>query len=202
MVCPRGGALVLLGGFCWSVPNVYQKTGFYNKRGNEMSKTNVAEVFPPLRLPLLFSAQLQSLFRGKPDGYSSADMKALAASDDAVCKTPAVRPNVIFVMCEAYTDLSDEDVFLYTEEENPTHGFHVLAESGGQVRATSLSAILAAARPIRSSMSSPASRPIWSPPATRPRSASSAKRSNAPAAGLQARRLQDLFHAPRLQLVL
>ena len=124
------GALVLLGGFCWSVPNVYQKTGFYNKRGNEMSKTNVAEVFRLCGFPYCFLHNYNLYSVEKPDGYSSADMKALAASDDAVYETPAVRPNVIFVMCEAYTDLSDEDVFLYSEEENPTHGFHVLAASG------------------------------------------------------------------------
>ena len=124
------GALVLFGGFCWSVPNVYQKTGFYNKRGNEMSKTNVAEVFRLCGFPYCFLHNYNLYSVEKPDGYSSADMKSLAASDDAVYTEPAVRPNVIFVMCEAYTDLSDEPVFLYTEEENPTHGFHVLAASG------------------------------------------------------------------------
>ena len=124
------GALVLLGGFCWSVPNVYQKTGFYNKRGNEMSKTNVAEVFRLCGFPYCFLHNYNLYSVEKPAGYSSADMKALAAADDAVYEMPAVRPNVIFVMCEAYTDLSDEDVFLYSEEENPTHGFHVLAASG------------------------------------------------------------------------
>lgn len=124
------GALVLLGSFCWSIPNVYQKTGFYNKRGNEMSKTNVAEVFRLCGFPYCFLHNYNLYSVEKPEGYSSAEMQALAAADDAVYTAPAVRPNLIFVMCEAYTDLSDEDVFLYSEEENPTHGFHVLAQSG------------------------------------------------------------------------
>lgn len=48
------GALVLLGGFCWSVPNVYQKTGFYNKRGNEMSKTTLPRCSASAASPIVF----------------------------------------------------------------------------------------------------------------------------------------------------
>ncbi len=125
-----GAALVLLGGFCWSVPNVYQKAGFYDRRGSGMSKTNVAEVFRLCGFPYCFLHNYNLYSVEKPAGYDSAEMQALAAADENVYAAPAVRPNVIFVMCEAYTDLSDEDVFLYSEEENPTHGFHVLAQSG------------------------------------------------------------------------
>lgn len=32
-------------------------------------------------------------------------------------------------MCESYSDLSDEDVFQYAEEDNPMYGFHRLAAS-------------------------------------------------------------------------
>ena len=123
-------ALALLGCFCWSVPNVYQKTGFYDRRGNGMSKTNVAEVFRLCGFPYCFLHNYNLYSVEKPEGYDAAAMRELAAADGNVYQEPEVRPNVIFVMCEAYTDLSDEDVFLYPEEENPTHGFHVLAESG------------------------------------------------------------------------
>lgn len=124
------GALALLGCFCWSVPNVYQKTGFYNRRGEGMSKTNVAEVFRLCGFPYCFLHHYNLYSVEKPAGYDSAEMQALAAADSKVYQAPQVRPNVLFVMCEAYTDLSDEAVFLYDEEENPVHGFHVLAESG------------------------------------------------------------------------
>lgn len=123
------GALVLLGGFCASIPVVYRKTGFYELRGNGMDKANVPEVFRLCGFPYCFLHNYDLYSVEKPEGYDAEEMEALAASARSEYTEPAVRPNVIFLMCEAYTDLSDEEVFDYAEADNPTYGFHVLASS-------------------------------------------------------------------------
>ena len=123
------GALVVLGGFVWSVPNVYQKTGFYNLRGEGMSKTNVAEVFRLCGFPYCFLHNYNLYPVEKPAGYQASTVARWAGEDAQTYTQPEVRPNVIFIMCEAYSDLSDEAVFAYAETDNPMYGFHQLAQS-------------------------------------------------------------------------
>ena len=124
------GALVVLGGFVWSVPTVYGSVELYNDRGGAMSKINVPEVFRLCGFPYCFLHNYNLYPIEKPQGYEKSQVEQWAEEDAAEYTQPEVQPNVIFIMCESYSDLSDEDVFAYeTDEDNPMYGFHQLAAS-------------------------------------------------------------------------
>lgn len=122
------GAVAVLGAFVWSMPNVYQSVELYTPRANELSKSNVPEVFRLCGFPYCFLHNYDLYPIEKPEGYEKATVEQWAAEDGAEYTQPKVQPNVIFIMCESYSDLSDEDVFQYAEEDNPMYGFHQLAD--------------------------------------------------------------------------
>ena len=125
-------ALALIAVFGVSMAKVYQNTELYNQRGTEiegLTKSNVPEVFRLCGFPYCFLHNYNLYSIEKPKGYQKSQVEEWIQSDEQSYSQPEVQPNIIFVMCEAYSDLADEDVFEYTEEDNPLHGFHVLAES-------------------------------------------------------------------------
>lgn len=123
------GAVAVLGAFVWSMPNVYQSVELYTPRGENLSKSNVPEVFRLCGFPYCFLHNYDLYPIEKPEGYQKSTVEQWAAEDAVEYTKPGVQPNVIFIMCESYSDLSDEDVFQYAEEDNPMHGFHRLAAS-------------------------------------------------------------------------
>lgn len=123
------GAVAVLGAFVWSMPNVYQSVELYTPRANELSKSNVPEVFRLCGFPYCFLHNYDLYPIEKPEGYQKSTVEQWASEDEAEYTKPSVQPNVIFIMCESYSDLSDEDVFQYAEEDNPMYGFHQLAAS-------------------------------------------------------------------------
>lgn len=123
------GAVAVLGAFVWSMPNVYQSVDLYTPRGDNLSKSNVPEVFRLCGFPYCFLHNYDLYPIEKPEGYQKSTVEQWASEDAAEYTKPNVQPNVIFVMCESYSDLSDENVFQYAEEDNPMYGFHQLAAS-------------------------------------------------------------------------
>lgn len=123
------GAVAVLGAFVWSMPNVYQSVELYTPRGENLSKSNVPEVFRLCGFPYCFLHNYDLYPIEKPQDYQKSTVEQWAAEDAAEYTKPSVQPNVIFIMCESYSDLSDEDVFQYAEEDNPMYGFHRLAAS-------------------------------------------------------------------------
>lgn len=123
------GAVAVLGAFVWSMPKVYQSVELYTPRGENLSKSNVPEVFRLCGFPYCFLHNYDLYPIEKPEGYQKSTVEQWAEEDAAEYTKPGVQPNVIFIMCESYSDLSDEDVFQYAEEDNPMYGFHRLAAS-------------------------------------------------------------------------
>ena len=123
------GAVAVLGAFVWSVPKVYQSVELYTPRGENLSKSNVPEVFRLCGFPYCFLHNYDLYPIEKPEGYQKSTVEQWAEEDAAEYTKPGVQPNVIFIMCESYSDLSDEAVFQYAEEDNPMYGFHRLAAS-------------------------------------------------------------------------
>ena len=123
------GAVAVLGAFVWSMPNVYQSVELYTPRGENLSKSNVPEVFRLCGFPYCFLHNYDLYPIEKPQDYQKSTVEQWVAEDAAEYTKPGVQPNVIFIMCESYSDLSDEDVFQYAEEDNPMYGFHQLAAS-------------------------------------------------------------------------
>lgn len=68
----------------------------------------------------------------KPDGFSkSATEDAIAATDTEPAQAKPV--NVIFVMSEAFSDVTDDDAFAWTGNNDPLLHFHALAQSGNAI---------------------------------------------------------------------
>lgn len=86
---------------------------------------NIPSVFNTLGFHYCFWYNYALYPVDKPDGYSRAEVEAWDETDTFV--SPKVKPNVIMLMCEAFSDLADESVFLYSEEDNPLAGYHQVA---------------------------------------------------------------------------
>ena len=125
-------ALVVLAVFGASMVKVYPSEDIYDRRGVgtvKVSKSNVPEVFRLCGFPYCFLHNYNLYPVEKPDGYQKTQVETLIDQDAQHYVQPKVQPNILFLMCESYSDLSDADVFAYTEEDDPMHGFHVLADS-------------------------------------------------------------------------
>lgn len=125
-------ALALLAAFGASMATVYQSAELYDQRGAEidgLNRSNIPEVFRLYGFPYCFLHNYDLYPVEKPDGYQKAAVEEWIDQDTQQYVSPEVQPSVIFVMCESFSDLSDADVFAYTEEENPLYGFHQRAES-------------------------------------------------------------------------
>lgn len=88
---------------------------------------NIPSVFNTLGFNYCFWYNYNLYPVDKPDGYSRAEVECWDQTDGAA--EPEVKPNVLMVMCEAFSDLSDEPVFLYSPEDDPLAGFRTVASS-------------------------------------------------------------------------
>ena len=93
-----------------------------------LSYTNVPRVFDETGFVYCFLHNFGLYEVEKPAGYDKAEAAAWASATAASAQTP-VKANVIFVQCEAYSDLYDNPVFTYAPEDNPMYLFHRVAES-------------------------------------------------------------------------
>lgn len=93
-----------------------------------LSYTNVPRVFDETGFVYCFLHNFGLYEVEKPAGYDKAEAAAWASETAASAQTP-VKANVIFVQCEAYSDLYDNPVFTYAPEDNPMYLFHRVAES-------------------------------------------------------------------------
>lgn len=64
----------------------------------------------------------------KPEGYSADEIKQ--SIDGFVAAEPdTVQPQMLMIMCEAFTDLNDNPAFDYAEDESPLHYYHLVRDS-------------------------------------------------------------------------
>jgi hypothetical protein len=68
----------------------------------------------------------------KPDGYSAAQVSQWAQGGAEYAR-PDVQPNVLFVMCEAFSDLSEDPAFAYSAENDPLAGYKAVISSENAV---------------------------------------------------------------------
>ena len=132
------GSLLLVASFVFAMSTVYlDKTLYSNLEG--VDKSNVPLVFQSYGFAYCFLHNYNLYPVDKPDGYSKAEMESWIETtttdsenierNDHATAEENLQPNIIFVMCEAFSDISDADVFSYTETENPLYGYHVVANS-------------------------------------------------------------------------
>ena len=88
---------------------------------------NIPSVFNTLGFNYCFWYNYNLYPVDKPEGYSRAEVERWDHTDAAV--SPEIKPNVVMIMCEAFSDLSDEPMFLYSAADDPLSGFKRVASS-------------------------------------------------------------------------
>ena len=114
--------------FITSVVFLYPQRGIYVSfpTANEY---NITVVFNTRGFPYCFLYNVNSYSITKPDGYSENEVREWIDSEKADKKELAVKPNVIFVMCEAFSDLSEEDAFIFDEANDPLRDYKTVCAS-------------------------------------------------------------------------
>lgn len=130
---PRGWIRALAGAsvcglFLLSMLYVYPDDDLYSGTPVE-SESNITVVFNTRGFNYCFLHNFNLYPVEKPEGYSARQVEQWIETDRQSAQTPAVQPNVIMIMCEAFSDLSAEDMFAYAPEDDPLRGFRAVAGS-------------------------------------------------------------------------
>lgn len=118
-------ALTLAVGFALAVVFWYGSTEQYNAFQGP-SRTNVPQVFTCFGFPYAFLYNFNMNGLDVPEGYSEETAAGYEQAYIQEQTAPEQAPNIIMIMCEAFTDLPNEAVFGYSEEENPIDFFNSL----------------------------------------------------------------------------
>lgn len=91
------------------------------------SRTNVPQVFTCFGFPYAFLYNFNLNGVEEPSGYDRAAAERYEQEYIGEKTAPETAPNIIMIMCEAFTDLPNEDMFDYSEENNPIRFYNELA---------------------------------------------------------------------------
>jgi len=119
------GAAVSLGVLVAVIFTVYASNDLYNS----FSVSNpyyVPSVFNELGFPYCFCHHFTTYTVDKPAGYSRAEAESWETGDNTGLGKDV---NVIMVMNEAFSDITDLDVFTYSEEDDPLKNLHAAQDS-------------------------------------------------------------------------
>ncbi|HMM06455.1 MAG TPA: sulfatase-like hydrolase/transferase [Clostridiales bacterium] len=109
---------------------VYADKTLYDRLSGDF-QTNVTEVYNTLGFGYCFLHNVNLYPIERPEDYDKAKVETWIDDweADAVSDSKRVKPNVVFVMCEAFSDLANEDFFSYSEEKNPLYDYQLVANS-------------------------------------------------------------------------
>lgn len=111
-----------------AIPLVYDSQSLYAKFPTSM-EYNVTTSFNELGFNYCFLHNMNLYGVDKPAGYSAAEVEG-CIEDFKAGEVPAVKPQILMIMCEAFSDLNDNAAFTYTEEESPLHCYHLVRDGG------------------------------------------------------------------------
>lgn len=89
---------------------------------------NISSVYNTLGFQYCFLHNYNLYPVEKPAHYSSDEVKQWEKQYLKAKSNPKTTPNVIFIMCEAFTDISNDKSFAYSEKENPLYLYNQLAK--------------------------------------------------------------------------
>lgn len=115
--------VAIFAGMCM---NIYADKDFY-KALPDVDKSNVSLVYYTYGFPYCFLHNLNLYPVEKPEGYQAAEVKQW--EQETLPKDEPMDVDIIMLMGEAFTDLSDEAAFTYPAQENPTYLYHQIADS-------------------------------------------------------------------------
>jgi len=119
-------ALAVAAIFGFQINHTYtDKTRYYSYKVEE--RYNVALEYNTLGFNYCFLYNYNLYPVDVPDNFDKS--KFVSLENSAATVSPEFTPNVIFIMCEAFSDLADEEMFTYTEEDSPLKDWHTLCKS-------------------------------------------------------------------------
>jgi len=103
--------------FFGSFFTVYGNSNLYNAFP-VTSPYNVTAIFNELGFNYCFLYNFNLYGVDKPEGYEASEVKTWIEESETEAQT-GVKPQVLMLMCEAFSDITDDPVFGYTEENDP-----------------------------------------------------------------------------------
>ncbi|MBO2527583.1 MAG: hypothetical protein CW335_05330 [Clostridiales bacterium] len=116
----------LIGLAALSMIYIYPNKDYYESLPG--GKSNVPQVFNTYGFPYCFLHNVNLYPVTEPDNYNETEVESWI-ENTSERSTAAITPNIVYVMGEAFTDLSDDPVFSYQQEDNPTYPYHLIADS-------------------------------------------------------------------------
>lgn len=93
------------------------------------SPSNITGVFNELGFNYCFLYNFELYSVDKPEGYSEAEVKGYIDEFIPLYAENGDAPQMLFIMCEAFTDLNSNEVFTYSEDEHPLRGYYEVINS-------------------------------------------------------------------------
>ena len=121
-------ALGVAAAFVVTMIYIYPDQELYEKMKGP-NRANVPAVYHAFGFPYCFLHNFNLYPIDTPPGYSSQEAATYETRFRKEPVSPDTAPNILMVMCEAFTDLPNASAFTYTEEENPIAAYNRLAES-------------------------------------------------------------------------
>lgn len=112
--------------FFGSFFTVYKSSGIYESFP-VTSPYNVTAIFNELGFNYCFLYNFNLYGVDKPEDYSASEVKAWISEYDSGAKLEK-KPQVLMIMCEAFSDLTDSDAFAYTEDNDPLRCYKLVRD--------------------------------------------------------------------------
>lgn len=105
----------------------YSSAPLFNRFPTSM-EYNVTTSFNELGFNYCFLHNFNLYGVDKPSGYSVDEVEGYIGDFEA-SEPDSIQPQILMIMCEAFSDLNDNPAFDYTEEESPLHYYHLVRDS-------------------------------------------------------------------------
>lgn len=122
------GIVLAIGVFATAFFTAYDSQSLFESFPTSM-EYNVTASFNELGFNYCFLHNFNLYGVDKPEGYSASEVEGYI-DDFKAAEPDTVQPQILMIMCEAFSDLNDNPAFDYTEEESPLHYYHLVRDSG------------------------------------------------------------------------
>lgn len=120
-------ALTVVAAFGTTMAFLYPDSELYDRMEGP-NRANVPAVYEAFGFPYCFLHNFNLYPVDKPPGYNAQEAASYEDTYREAEAAPETAPNILMVMCEAFTDLPNQAAFTYTGETNPIAAYNRLAE--------------------------------------------------------------------------
>lgn len=120
-------ALTVVAAFGTTMAFLYPDSELYDRMEGP-NRANVPAVYEAFGFPYCFLHNFNLYPVDKPPGYNAQEAASYEDAYREAEAAPETAPNILMVMCEAFTDLPNQAAFTYTGENNPIAAYNRLAE--------------------------------------------------------------------------